>query len=53
MMLEIREEHPDDVAAIRDVNRRAFGQDQEGNIVEALRSTERRCSPSSQQSMIK
>ena len=37
-MIEIREEHPDDVAAIRDVNRRAFGQDQEGNIVEALRS---------------
>ena len=27
-----------DVAAIRDLNRRAFGQDQEGNIVDALRS---------------
>lgn len=37
-MIEIREETADDVAAIRDVNRRAFGQDQEGNIVDALRS---------------
>jgi len=36
--LEIRAERPDDVAAIRDVNRRAFGQDQEGHIVDALRS---------------
>jgi putative acetyltransferase len=36
--MEIREELPDDVAAIRDVNNRAFGQDQEGNIVDALRS---------------
>ncbi|HVI70327.1 MAG TPA: N-acetyltransferase [Pyrinomonadaceae bacterium] len=35
---ETREERADDVAAIRDVNRRAFGQDQEGNIVDALRS---------------
>jgi putative acetyltransferase len=35
---EIRIERPGDVAAIRDVNRRAFGQDQEGNIVDALRS---------------
>jgi putative acetyltransferase len=34
----IREERPDDVAAIRDVNRRAFEQDQEANIVDALRS---------------
>lgn len=38
MLIEVREELPDDVAAIRDVNRRAFGQDQEGNIVDALRS---------------
>ena len=38
MAIEIRHELPDDVAAIRDVNKRAFGQDQEGNIVEALRS---------------
>jgi len=37
-LIEIREERPGDVAAIRDVNRRAFGQDQEGNIVDALRS---------------
>ena len=37
-MIEIREERADDIAAIREVNRRAFGQDQEGNIVDALRS---------------
>ena len=37
-MIEIREEHPGDVTAVRDVNKRAFGQDQEGNIVDALRS---------------
>jgi putative acetyltransferase len=36
--VEIREERPEDVAAIRDVNRQAFGQDHEGNIVDALRS---------------
>ena len=38
MLIEIREERPGDVAAIRDLNTRAFGQDQEGNIVDALRS---------------
>ena len=37
-MIHIREELPEDVVAIRDVNRRAFGQEQEGNIVDALRS---------------
>lgn len=37
-MVEIREERPDDVAAVRDLNRRAFGQDQESNIVDALRA---------------
>jgi predicted N-acetyltransferase YhbS len=36
--IEIREERPDDIAAVRDLNRRAFGQDQEGNIVDALRA---------------
>jgi putative acetyltransferase len=36
--MEIREERPDDVAAVRDLNRRAFGQDQESNIVDALRT---------------
>jgi putative acetyltransferase len=36
--IEIREERPDDVAAVRDLNRRAFGQDQESNIVDALRA---------------
>lgn len=38
MLVDIREERPGDVAAIRDLNKRAFGQDQEGNIVDALRS---------------
>jgi len=38
VVIEIREERPDDIAAIREVNRRAFGQDQEGNIVDALRT---------------
>ena len=38
MSVEIREERPADLAAIREVNKRAFGQDQEGNIVDALRS---------------
>ena len=38
MMTEIREERPEDIGAVRDVNKRAFGQDQEGNIVDALRS---------------
>lgn len=37
--IEIKEERDDDVAAIRDVNKRAFAQDQEGNIVDALRSS--------------
>jgi putative acetyltransferase len=38
VLIEVGEEHPGDVATIRDLNRRAFGQDQEGNIVDALRS---------------
>ena len=38
-MLEIREERADDIPAIRDVNDRAFGQQQEGHIVDALRSS--------------
>jgi putative acetyltransferase len=37
VLIEIREERPDDVAAVRDLNTRAFGQDQECNIVDALR----------------
>lgn len=36
-MVEVREERADDLAAIRDVNCRAFGQQQEANIVDALR----------------
>ena len=38
MLIDIREEQPGDAAAIRDVNRRAFGKDQEANVVDALRS---------------
>jgi putative acetyltransferase len=38
MLIEIREERLDDIAAVRDLNRRAFGQDQEANIVDALRN---------------
>ena len=38
MLIEIREERAEDVAAVRGVNRRAFGQEQEGNIVDALKS---------------
>ena len=34
----VREERPDDVAAIREVNRSAFGQEEESNIVDALMS---------------
>jgi putative acetyltransferase len=37
-VLDIREERSDDVAAIRDVNNRAFGQTQEADLVDALRS---------------
>ena len=37
-MIEIREERPEDIAAVREVNKRAFGQEQEANIVDALRS---------------
>lgn len=36
--IEIREERAEDVAAIRDVNKRAFEQDHEGKIVEELRA---------------
>ena len=38
MLIEIREERPDDVADVREVNRRAFGQDREASIVNALRT---------------
>ena len=37
-MIEIREERAGDIPEIRTVNQHAFEQDQEGNIVEALRS---------------
>ncbi len=38
MLVEIREERPGDGGPIRELNTRAFGQDQEANIVDALRS---------------
>lgn len=38
MRIEIRQEQSSDIPAIREVNRRAFGQDQEGNLVDALRT---------------
>jgi putative acetyltransferase len=37
-MIAIRPETPADIAPIRDVNRRAFGQDQEADLVDALRT---------------
>jgi putative acetyltransferase len=37
-VIDIRDEQASDVAAIRDINRRAFGQEQEANIVDALRA---------------
>jgi len=38
MRIDVREERPADSSAIRDVNVRAFEQDQEAGIVDALRS---------------
>ena len=35
---DIREGRPNDIAAVRELNRRAFGQNQESNIVDALRA---------------
>jgi len=40
VFIEIRDEIPEDAPAIRDVNIRAFEQDEESNIVDALRSNE-------------
>ena len=37
-MIEIREEQPADIAAVRRVNRVAFEQDQEASLVDALRA---------------
>src|SRR4029450_405509 len=37
-MTDIRDERPADIASIRRVNTRAFGRDQEANIVDALRA---------------
>jgi putative acetyltransferase len=38
VLIEIREERPDDIFAVREVNRCAFEQEQESNIVDALRA---------------
>ena len=38
VLIEIREERPGDIAAVREVNRRGFAQEQESNIVAALRA---------------
>ena len=38
MLIAIREERPDDAAAVREVNKLAFGEDQESTIVDALRT---------------
>ena len=38
MLIQIREERADDIAAVCELNRRAFGQNQESNIVDALRA---------------
>lgn len=37
-LVAIRQERPDDIVAIRDVNTRAFGREQEATLVDALRS---------------
>jgi predicted N-acetyltransferase YhbS len=37
-VVTIREERPEDIEAIRAVNRRAFGQTQEGQLADALRA---------------
>lgn len=37
-MIDIRPEEPGDLVTIREVHRRAFGQDEEGAIVDALRA---------------
>jgi putative acetyltransferase len=37
-MIDIRDEQPGDVTAIREVNRLAFAQEEEGRIVDALRA---------------
>jgi putative acetyltransferase len=38
-MIEIRIERPDDIAAIRDVNERAFGESAEARLVDQLRAS--------------
>jgi len=40
-MIEIRAERPDDVAAIRDVNERAFGSSAEARLVDQLRAAKK------------
>ena len=38
LLIDIRPERPEGIVVVRDVNRRAFEQDQEANSVDALRS---------------
>jgi putative acetyltransferase len=38
MLIETRREQASDIPAIRDLNKRAFAQDQEANIIDALRA---------------
>jgi len=40
VLIEIREGRRDDIAAVREMNRRAFEQKQESNFVDALRTNE-------------
>jgi putative acetyltransferase len=40
MSIEVREERPEDLEAVRQVNALAFGQELEGRIVDALRSND-------------
>jgi putative acetyltransferase len=40
MKIEIREEKPEDIATIHALNKEAFGQEQEANIVDALRQND-------------
>ena len=38
MLIDIREEQPEDITTIRSVNLEAFGRPQEANLVETLRT---------------
>ncbi|MHB9112143.1 MAG: GNAT family N-acetyltransferase [Thermoleophilia bacterium] len=38
-MIDIRKEHPEDISQIHDVNKQAFGQPTEADIVDRLRQS--------------